>query len=141
MSRQSHPHVLWPSDGFVGVTSEGRCTIATVMHEIVLLGLQASLTAPEELSKQINLIPGRGDCYRGSGAAEMAVRDYKRALEVEPGNWMVKTRLSMAHYLKVRSWFETRLVVIHTHRAVVFISHHPSDGKIENGLERRVLET
>lgn len=44
----------------------------------------------------------RGDCYRGGGAAEMAVRDYKRALEVEPSNWMVKTRLSLAHYLKVR---------------------------------------
>ncbi|CAM9467354.1 unnamed protein product, partial [Hapterophycus canaliculatus] len=42
----------------------------------------------------------RGDCYRGGGAAEMAVRDYKRALEIEPGNWMVKTRLSLAHYLK-----------------------------------------
>ncbi|CAN0383163.1 unnamed protein product, partial [Ectocarpus sp. 13 AM-2016] len=39
----------------------------------------------------------RGDCYRGSGDAEMAVRDYTRALEVEPSNWMVKTRLSMAH--------------------------------------------
>lgn len=44
----------------------------------------------------------RGDCYRGSGASELAVRDYKLALEVEPGNWMVKTRLSLAHYLKVQ---------------------------------------
>lgn len=39
----------------------------------------------------------------------MAVRDYKRALEVEPSNWMVKTRLSLAHYLKVRGWFENAL--------------------------------
>ena len=44
----------------------------------------------------------RGDCYRSGGFAERAVRDYERALEVEPGNWMVKTRLSLAHYLKVK---------------------------------------
>lgn len=55
-------------------------------------------------------VPGRGDCFRAGGAAEMAVRDYKRALEVEPNNWMVKTRLSLAHYLKVRNWCETLLL-------------------------------
>ncbi|CAM9192704.1 unnamed protein product, partial [Pylaiella littoralis] len=49
----------------------------------------------------------QGDCCRGSGAAEMAVRDYKRALEVEPGNWMVSTRLSLAHYLKGNRLFNS----------------------------------
>ncbi|CAM9154920.1 unnamed protein product, partial [Sphacelaria rigidula] len=42
----------------------------------------------------------RGDCHRSNGSAGRAAADYKRALEVEPGNWMVKTRLSLAHYLK-----------------------------------------
>eukprot|EP00752_Nemacystus_decipiens_P002040 g1955.t1 len=47
----------------------------------------------------------RGDCFRANGAAELAVRDYKHALEVNPDNWMVKTRLSLAHYLKGNSLF------------------------------------
>lgn len=65
----------------------------------------------------------RGDCCRGSGAAEMAVRDYKRALEVEPGNWMVSTRLSLAHYLKVRD--DGRLVVAIVHESPVFRDTRP----------------
>lgn len=48
--------------------------------------------------------PCRGDCHRSNGSAESAAANYKRALEVEPGNWMVKTRLSLAHYLKVSGY-------------------------------------
>lgn len=71
----------------------------------------------------------RGDCYRGSGDAEMAVRDYTRALEVEPSNWMVKTRLSMAHYLKVKSAVyasETACKKFHT-LSLVLITRFPKD--------------
>lgn len=80
-------------------------------------------------------MPYRGDCYRASGAAEMAVCDYKRALEVEPGNWMVKTRLSLAHYLKVRdcgwSLFMTRRRAV---VSVIYIFYPPADRLKRNGL-------
>ncbi|CAM9529457.1 unnamed protein product, partial [Discosporangium mesarthrocarpum] len=42
----------------------------------------------------------RGDCCRACGLAEEAVSDYHQALRVDPTNWDVKTRLSMAHYLQ-----------------------------------------
>ena len=46
----------------------------------------------------------RGDCHRAQGDGDLAILDYKQALDLEPGNWTFKTRLSIAHYLKVGTY-------------------------------------
>jgi len=41
----------------------------------------------------------RGDCYRGLSQLFDAIFDYEHAMELEPDNWEIRTRLSLAHYL------------------------------------------
>ena len=41
----------------------------------------------------------RGDCYRAKQMGEEAIVDYRSALALDPNNWEVKVRLSMAFYM------------------------------------------
>ena len=41
----------------------------------------------------------RGDCYRALHRLFDAVEDYEMALKLEPSDWGIPTRLSLAHYL------------------------------------------
>lgn len=47
----------------------------------------------------------RGDCYRALNQYQASIEDYSKGLSLEPGNWDIKTRLSLTYYLEALEVF------------------------------------
>lgn len=49
----------------------------------------------------------RGDCYRAQGENFYASADYHSALEINPGAWEIRTKLSLIHYQTAVNYFNS----------------------------------
>lgn len=47
----------------------------------------------------------RGDCYRALNQLNEAILDYQAALDLEPNDWNIKTKLSLSHYIIGTNYF------------------------------------
>jgi len=81
--------------------TQGRYEQAITYLNRAIESEEKCMFAQNRTDKEVNFrfFLNRGDCYRAMGMLEQALSDFHRALEANPDDWQIKTRLSMIHYM------------------------------------------
>jgi tetratricopeptide (TPR) repeat protein len=61
--------------------------------------------AQNQLTINYKYYMNRGDCYRALSQFNDAIYDYQKAIEIEPTDWTIRTKLSLTHYMIATNYF------------------------------------